>query len=161
CRAAAGRTVRRARRDHAPAPERRTAGAVERAGADRGVRHAQRLRGGVLESARSGAQWAARPTDRRPADSVGLSAHTGAAAAAAAAARLACDAIARLRGIPPDILPAPSLVAQTLWNNLDSLLLSGLYTIKITFGALLLALAGGVALASATPPASASSSAPK
>ena len=38
---------------------------------------------------------------------------------------------------------------QTLWNNLDSLLLSWLYTIKITFGALLLALAGGVALASA------------
>jgi len=70
-------------------------------------------------------------------------------AVSAAAALLAWEAIVRLRGIPPYILPAPSLVAQTLWNNLDSLLLSWLYTIKITFGALLLALAGGVALASA------------
>jgi NitT/TauT family transport system permease protein len=59
------------------------------------------------------------------------------------------EAVVRLRGIPPYILPAPSLILQTLWSNLDSLLVSWLYTMKITFGALLLALAGGVLLASA------------
>jgi NitT/TauT family transport system permease protein len=62
---------------------------------------------------------------------------------------LGWEAVVRLRAIPPYILPAPSLIATTLWSNLDSLLVSWLYTIKITFGALLLALAGGVALASA------------
>jgi NitT/TauT family transport system permease protein len=70
-------------------------------------------------------------------------------AAAGLAALLAWEAIVRLRGIPPYILPAPSLIVRTLWNNLDSLLVSWLYTIKITFGALLLALGGGVLLASA------------
>jgi NitT/TauT family transport system permease protein len=70
-------------------------------------------------------------------------------AVAATAALCAWEAVVRLRGIPAYILPAPSLIAQTLWDNLDSLLLSWLYTIKITFGALLLALAGGVLLAAA------------
>lgn len=70
-------------------------------------------------------------------------------AAAGLAALLVWEAIVRLRGIPAYILPAPSLIARTLWNNLDSLLVSWLYTIKITFGALLLALGGGVLLASA------------
>jgi NitT/TauT family transport system permease protein len=70
-------------------------------------------------------------------------------AAAALAALLAWEAVVRLRGIPPYILPAPSLVLRTLWNNADSLLVSWLYTIRITFGALLLALAGGILLASA------------
>jgi NitT/TauT family transport system permease protein len=70
-------------------------------------------------------------------------------AAAALAALMAWEAVVRLRGIPPYILPAPSLVVRTLWSNLDSLLVSWLYTIKITFGALLLALAGGVMLAAA------------
>jgi NitT/TauT family transport system permease protein len=70
-------------------------------------------------------------------------------AAAGAAALLAWEAAVRLRGIPPYILPAPSLIAQTLWHNLDSLLASWLYTVRITFGALLLALAGGVLLAAA------------
>ncbi len=68
-------------------------------------------------------------------------------AAAALAALMAWEAVVRLRGIPPYILPAPSLVVRTLWSNLDSLLVSWLYTMKITFGALLLALAGGVTLA--------------
>jgi NitT/TauT family transport system permease protein len=63
------------------------------------------------------------------------------------AAIAAWEGVVRLRGIPPYILPAPSLVLQTLWANLDSLLVSWLYTIKITFGALLLAAAGGVLLA--------------
>ena len=69
--------------------------------------------------------------------------------AAGLATLIAWEALVRMRGIPPYILPAPSLIAKTLWNNLDSLLGSWLYTIKITFGALLLALAGGVLLASA------------
>jgi NitT/TauT family transport system permease protein len=69
--------------------------------------------------------------------------------AAGLAALLAWEAVVRLRAIPPYILPAPSLIVATLWSNLDSLLASWLYTIKITFGALLLALAGGIALASA------------
>ena len=62
---------------------------------------------------------------------------------------IAWEALVRMRGIPPYILPTPSLIAKTLWSNLDSLLVSWLYTIKITFGALLLALTGGVLLASA------------
>jgi NitT/TauT family transport system permease protein len=69
--------------------------------------------------------------------------------AAGLAILLGWEAIVRLRGIPPYILPAPTLIAVTLWGNLDSLLVSWLYTIKITFGALFLALAGGVVLASA------------
>jgi NitT/TauT family transport system permease protein len=68
-------------------------------------------------------------------------------AAAAMATLLAWEALVRARGIPPYILPAPSLVARTLWDNLDSLALSWLFTMKITFGALVLALAGGVLLA--------------
>lgn len=59
------------------------------------------------------------------------------------------EVIVRLRGIPSFILPAPSLILKTLWDNLDSLLTSWLFTIKITFGALLLALLGGVLLACA------------
>jgi NitT/TauT family transport system permease protein len=69
--------------------------------------------------------------------------------AAGLAALIAWEIAVRMRGIPSYILPAPSLIAKALWNNLDSLLVSWLYTIKITFGALLLALAGGVLLASA------------
>lgn len=69
--------------------------------------------------------------------------------AAGLAALAAWEIVVRMRGIPAYILPAPSLIATTLWSNLDSLLVSWLYTIKITFGALLLALGGGVLLASA------------
>jgi NitT/TauT family transport system permease protein len=53
----------------------------------------------------------------------------------------------RLAGIPHYIVPAPSLVLATLWENLGSLAVSWLYTLKITFGALLLAVVGGVLLA--------------
>jgi len=69
--------------------------------------------------------------------------------AAGIAALLLWEAVVRLRGIPPYILPSPSLIAHTLWDNLDSLLVSWWYTVKITFGALALALAGGVLLACA------------
>ncbi|MBA2965451.1 MULTISPECIES: ABC transporter permease [Ramlibacter] len=57
------------------------------------------------------------------------------------------EAFVRIRQIPHYILPAPSLVAVTLWDNLGSLMTSWLFTIKITVGALLLAVLGGVLLA--------------
>ena len=60
---------------------------------------------------------------------------------------LAWEAVVRINQIPHYILPAPSLVAVTLWDNLGSLMTSWLFTMKITFGALLLAVVGGVALA--------------
>ena len=62
-------------------------------------------------------------------------------------ALLAWEAVVRWRGIPPYILPAPSLVAQTLWRDLPSLLPSLWFTLRITVGALLLAVTGGVLLA--------------
>jgi NitT/TauT family transport system permease protein len=49
--------------------------------------------------------------------------------------------------IPAYTLPAPSLIAQTLWANLGSLLGSWWFTLKITLGALALACAGGVLIA--------------
>jgi NitT/TauT family transport system permease protein len=57
------------------------------------------------------------------------------------------EAFVRIRQIPHYILPAPSLIAVTLWDNLGSLMGSWLFTMKITFGALLLAVVGGVLLA--------------
>lgn len=54
----------------------------------------------------------------------------------------------RRAGIPHYILPAPSRILATLVENFDSLAVSWLFTLKITFGALLLAAAGGVLLAS-------------
>jgi NitT/TauT family transport system permease protein len=49
--------------------------------------------------------------------------------------------------IPHYILPAPTLVAVTLWPRLGSLWGAGWVTMKITFGALALAVVGGVLLA--------------
>jgi NitT/TauT family transport system permease protein len=57
------------------------------------------------------------------------------------------EALVRLAQIPHYILPAPSLVLATLWANLGSLAQSWLFTLKITFGALLLSAAGGALLA--------------
>jgi len=68
---------------------------------------------------------------------------------AGGAALLAWEALVRLQDVPPFILPAPSVILGTLWENLGSLLASWVYTMEITFGALLLALAGGVLLAGA------------
>ena len=65
----------------------------------------------------------------------------------ATALLLGWEALVRAAGIPPYILPAPSLVAATLWRDLPSLLPSLWFTVKITVGALLLAIAGGVVLA--------------
>ena len=61
---------------------------------------------------------------------------------------LGWEALVRLADIPAYTLPAPSLVARTLWNNFPSLAASWWFTLKITFGALALACAGGVAIAS-------------
>lgn len=65
-----------------------------------------------------------------------------------AALLLAWEALVRLAQIPHYTLPAPSLVLQTLWANLGSLAGSWWFTLKITFGALALAAAGGVLIAS-------------
>lgn len=62
-------------------------------------------------------------------------------------ALVAWEALVRINKIPHYILPAPTLIVQTLWDNLGSLMVSWLYTMKITFGALVLAVVGGVALA--------------
>ncbi|MCR5885191.1 ABC transporter permease [Rhizobacter sp. J219] len=59
----------------------------------------------------------------------------------------AWEALVRLAHIPHYTLPAPSLVLQTLIANLGSLAASWWFTLKITFGALLLACAGGVLIA--------------
>jgi len=63
------------------------------------------------------------------------------------AAVLGWEAAVRLAGIPHYILPAPSLVLATLAENFDSLAQAWLYTLKITFGALLLSAVLGAALA--------------
>lgn len=62
---------------------------------------------------------------------------------------MAWELLVRLAGIPHYTLPAPSLVLQTLWANLGSLSTSWWFTLKVTFGALLLACAGGVLIAAA------------
>jgi len=60
---------------------------------------------------------------------------------------LAWELLVRLGRIPHYTLPAPSLVLATLWQNFGSLAGSWWFTLKITFGALLLACAGGVLIA--------------
>ncbi len=60
---------------------------------------------------------------------------------------LAWEAYVRLNGVPPYILPAPSLVAATLVKDWATLWPALLVTLQITFSALILALVGGSALA--------------
>lgn len=60
---------------------------------------------------------------------------------------LGWELLVRLADIPHYTLPAPSLVAQTLWANLGSLAGSWWFTVKVTFGALALACTGGVLIA--------------
>ncbi|HJV60321.1 MAG TPA: ABC transporter permease [Albitalea sp.] len=60
----------------------------------------------------------------------------------------AWEALVRLAHIPAYTLPAPSLVVHTLIDNFASLAPSWWFTLKITFGALALAAAGGVLIAS-------------
>jgi NitT/TauT family transport system permease protein len=64
-----------------------------------------------------------------------------------AVALMGWEAIVRINNIPQYILPAPTLVLVTLWENLGSLMQSWWFTMKVTFGALFLAVAGGVILA--------------
>lgn len=56
------------------------------------------------------------------------------------------EAVVRIYQLPQYLLPGPLLVAKTLWANLGSLLPSWWFTLKITVGALALAVLGGVAL---------------
>ncbi len=60
---------------------------------------------------------------------------------------LGWELLVRIAQIPRYTLPAPSLVAQTLWLNFDSLAGSWWFTLKITFGALALACIGGILIA--------------
>src|ERR1051325_7701941 len=53
----------------------------------------------------------------------------------------------RVKGVPSYILPGPILIAQTLWNDWDTLSQSLLITLRITFAALIAAVTVGVALA--------------
>lgn len=64
-----------------------------------------------------------------------------------AAIILGWEALVRLRGIPPYILPAPSLIAQTLVADWGTLAPALWMTLRTTFLALLLATVGGLALA--------------
>ena len=61
---------------------------------------------------------------------------------------LAWEALVRLADIPHYTLPAPSLVLQTLFAHFGSLAASWWFTLKITLGALSLAVMGGVLIAS-------------
>lgn len=60
---------------------------------------------------------------------------------------LGWELLVRAAQIPHYILPAPSRILATLVEHFPSLAVSWWFTIKITFGALLLAAAGGVLLA--------------
>jgi NitT/TauT family transport system permease protein len=62
-------------------------------------------------------------------------------------ALLGWEAVVRLYDLPPYLLPGPKLIGQTLWANLGSLGASWWVTVQITFGALTLAVLGGVLLA--------------
>lgn len=62
---------------------------------------------------------------------------------------LAWELGVRAAGIPDYTLPAPSRIALSLQQNAGSLAQSGWVTLKITFGALALACAGGVLIAAA------------
>jgi NitT/TauT family transport system permease protein len=66
---------------------------------------------------------------------------------AVAAFVLAWEGAVRAYEIPPYLLPAPTLVAQTLVEHFGSLMQSWWVTVKITFTALALAVTGGVLLA--------------
>ncbi len=71
----------------------------------------------------------------------------GPPAAAFATFILAWEAIARLKHIPPFVLPAPSLVVMTLVTDRATLFASLWVTVKTTFAALAAAAAGGSLLA--------------
>ncbi|MBI3708961.1 MAG: ABC transporter permease [Proteobacteria bacterium] len=57
------------------------------------------------------------------------------------------DLVVRLNDLPHYILPAPGLVAKSLWNDWGTLYPALLVTLRITFLALAVAVIGGVGLA--------------
>jgi len=59
------------------------------------------------------------------------------------------EGMVRWAEIPSYTLPSPSAVWRALWLDLDSLVLSWWFTLRITLGALALACAGGLLVASA------------
>lgn len=64
-----------------------------------------------------------------------------------ALALLGWDLVVRLNQIPPYTLPGPLLVAETVWTDWDTLWPAWMVTLRLTFLALAVAVAGGVALA--------------
>ena len=64
-----------------------------------------------------------------------------------AAALAAWEMYVRLKGVPPYVLPAPSLIATTLVADWPILQASLLTTLKTTVSGLALAVLGGVLLA--------------
>lgn len=70
-------------------------------------------------------------------------------ALALACVLLAWEAIVRINRIPEYIIPAPSLVMQTLVTQWSSLWPSLMFTLKLTFAGLALAVIGGVFFAAA------------
>lgn len=78
-----------------------------------------------------------------------LLARGGLPAATLLALGLAWELLVRWAEIPAYTLPAPSRIALTLWQNAPSLAASWWFTLRITFGALALACAGGVLIAAA------------
>ncbi|WP_445322823.1 ABC transporter permease [Ramlibacter sp. AN1015] len=70
-------------------------------------------------------------------------------ALALACVLLAWEAVVRINDIPNYIIPAPSLVLQTLVQQWSSLWPSLMFTLKLTFSGLALAVIGGVLFAAA------------
>jgi NitT/TauT family transport system permease protein len=63
------------------------------------------------------------------------------------AALIAWESYVRFGGVPPYVLPAPSLILSTLVSDWATLIPALLVTLKTTFGALAAAVVGGVGLA--------------
>jgi NitT/TauT family transport system permease protein len=65
----------------------------------------------------------------------------------AAVVILGWESIVRIRNIPTFVLPAPSQIAQSLWEDFPSLALSAWATLRVTLAAFVLSVASGLALA--------------
>lgn len=57
------------------------------------------------------------------------------------------EAVVRLNDVPPYIMPAPTAIFAALWSNAPDLLAGLAVTLEVTFAALVLAVATGVAIA--------------
>lgn len=56
------------------------------------------------------------------------------------------EALVRINDVPHYLIPAPSLIAKTLWTDGPSLMVSMWFTVKLTLLSLALAIVGGVLL---------------